>query len=329
MQRNIDPNAPLFLVGGEEVLLAERYVQGLRDLIFKNGGQDFNLDRIDARELSESDQITQLARTLPMMCERRLVLVQHAESLLSWSKDRVKSLLSYIDDPDPTTVLVFFSRAKIGKSGALVKALRARATVVEFDALRERDALPWLMNEAANRSVSLERDAALLMVESVGCQINKLSETLDRLIAYVGGQNTITANDVALTVTPERTKTIWEFLDALGDRKPGQALQTVAQLLDQGDAPLQILAMVARLYRQLTIGHAILSQGGSPSEAAKKAGIPRFREATFARQCEKYSERDLERARSEIFRLDQQLKSSRINGRLWLEHGILTMSAPG
>ena len=123
-------------------------------------------------------------------------------------------------------------------------------------------------------------------------------------------------------------KNIWEFLDALGDRAPGKALQTVAQLLDQGDAPLQILAMVSRFYRQLTIGHTVLHRGGSKSEAAKEAGVPHFKEATFSRQCRRYTHEDLSHARATIYSLDQKLKSSKVEGRVWLEHGILEMSAP-
>ena len=114
----------------------------------------------------------------------------------------------------------------------------------------------------------------------------------------------------------------------MGDRDPGRALQTVGQLLDQGDAPLQILAMVSRLYRQLTLGQSILFRGGSKSDAAKEAGIPRFKEATFARQCGRYSAHDLSQARAVIYKLDGLLKSSKIDGRRWLEHGILEMSAP-
>ncbi len=321
-------NQPIYLIGGEETSLAEKWVHALREQVFFDGGEDFNLDRLDARNITDVEQITQAARTLPMLSPRRLVLVNHAEAILSFAKDRVKPLLAYIDDPDPSTVLVFYSRNKIGKAGALIKALRSKSCVVEFNTLREREVLPWLKNEAKDKHVRLEHDAALLLVDCLSNDLRGLSDALNRLILFVGKDHPITAHAVSELVIPSRTKTIWEFLDALGDRNPGRALQTVAQLLDQGDAPLQILAMVSRLYRQLSVGHSILSRGGSKSEAAKEAGIPRFKEATFANQCERYSNTDLAQARSVVYKLDRLLKSSKIDGRLWLEHGILEMSAP-
>jgi DNA polymerase III subunit delta len=323
-----DINHLIYLIGGEETSLAEKWVQALREQIFHDGGEDFNLDRIDARNVTDIEQITQAARTLPMLSPIRLVLVNHAEAILAFAKDRVKPLLAYIDDPDPSTVLVFHSRNKIGKAGALVKALRAKACVVECNVLREREVLPWLKNEAKSNRVQLDHDAAVLLVDCLSNDLRGLTDALNRLVLFVGKDQPVTAHAVSELVVPSRTKTIWEFLDALGDRAPGRALQTVAQLLDQGDAPLQILAMVSRLYRQLSIGHSILSQGGSKSDAAKEAGVPRFKEATFAKQCGHYSRTDLARARSTIFKLDGLLKSSKVDGRLWLEHGILEMSAP-
>ena len=318
----------IYLIGGEESSLAEKWVHALREQVFSNGGEDFNLDRIDARNLHDVEQITQAARTLPMLSPRRLVLVSHAEAMLSFAKDRVKPLLAYLEDPDPSTVLVFYARNKIGKAGALIKALRAKACVVEFNALRDREVLPWLKDEARSKHAILEHDAAMLLVDCLSNDLRALSDALNRLMLFVGKDQPITAKAVSELVIPSRTKTIWEFLDALGDRDPGRALQTVGQLLDQGDAPLQILAMVSRLYRQLTLGQSILFRGGSKSDAAKEAGIPRFKEATFARQCGRYSAHDLSQARAVIYKLDGLLKSSKIDGRRWLEHGILEMSAP-
>ena len=266
-----DIDHPIYLIGGEESSLTEKWVQSLREQVFYDGGEDFNLDRIDARTVTDIEQITQAARTLPMLSPKRLVLVNHAESILSFAKDRVKPLLSYIDDPDPSTVLVFHSRSKLGKAGALIKALRSKACVVEFNALREREVLPWLKNEAKLKRVQLDHDAAVLLVDCLSTDLQGLTDALNRLALFVGKDQPVTAHAVSELVIPSRTKTIWEFLDALGDRAPGRALQTVAQLLDQGDAPLQILAMVSRLYRQLSIGHSILSQGGSKGDAAKEA----------------------------------------------------------
>ena len=323
-----DVNTPVILVGGEASSLAERWVRALRTKVFAHGGEDFNLDRFDGRQVSDVDGIAQAARTLPMLSPKRMVLVSHAEAILALGKDRVKPLIEYVNNPDPSTVLVFFVGGKIPKASALAKRLHKSAKVIDFAALREREVLPWLMDEAKANQIRLERDAGLLMVECLGTDLRALSDTLSKLALFVGDQGAINVEAVSELAVPSRTKTIWEFLDAMGQRRPGQALQSVGQILNQGDAPLQILAMIARLFRQLAIGQSVLARGGSNGEAAKEAGIPRFKEASFARQCRQYSPADLDRARGVIYDLDKRLKSSKVDGRLWLEHGILEIAAP-
>ena len=326
--KSIGKLKPIYLVGGEANSLSERWVRALRDEIFADGGEDFNLDRFDGRQVTDVESITQAARTLPMLSPTRLVFVNHAEGILALAKDRVKPLLNYIGDPDPSTVLLFYVGGKVPKGSALAKALHKHAEVVEFNALREREVLPWLLSEAKAMNIRLERDAAILLVDCLSTDLRALTDALTKLSLFVGDDGAVTAAAVSELVVPSRTKTIWEFLDAVGNRQPGAALQTVGQILDQGDAPLQVLAMVARLFRQITTGHTILAQGGSASEAAKEAGVPRFKEANFVRQCRQYSAADLARAREVIYALDKRLKSSKVDGRLWLEHGILDMAAP-
>ena len=271
----------IYLIGGEESSISDKWVNAIRSQVFRDGGEDFNFDRFDARELNDVDAISRAARTLPMLSPKRLVLVKHAEVLLTLSKDRAKPLLDYAENPDPCTVLIFYVNGKISKASALAKALRKAAHVVESNALREREVLPWLKNEMSAKGVTVQHDAALLLVECLGNDLRSLMDAVGRLTLFVGEGAPITAQAVSELVVPSRTKNIWEFLDALGDRAPGKALQTVAQLLDQGDAPLQILAMVSRFYRQLTIGHTVLHRGGSKSEAAKRLAYPTLRKQPF------------------------------------------------
>ena len=331
MNRQTSPNGEpecVYLVGGEANSLSEKWVKNLREQVFTDGGEDFNLDRFDGKQVSDVDVIAQAARTLPMLSPKRLVLVNNAEVILAFSKDRAKPLIDYVVNPDPSTVLVLYTTGKIPKASALAKALHKHAQIVEFAALREREVLPWLQSETKSMSIRMDRDAALLLIDCLSTDLRALTDALTRLSLFVGDDGIITAASVSELVVPSRTKTIWEFLDAVGHRRPGQALQSVGQILDQGDAPLQVLAMVARLFRQLTTGHAVLQNGGSASAAAKEAGIPRFKEASFIQQCRQYTRADLAHARSVLYDLDKKLKSSKLDGRLWLEHGILEIAAP-
>ena len=71
----------IYLIGGEESSISDKWVNAIRSQVFRDGGEDFNFDRFDARELNDVDAISRAARTLPMLSPKRLVLVKHAEVL--------------------------------------------------------------------------------------------------------------------------------------------------------------------------------------------------------------------------------------------------------
>lgn len=324
-----DLGSLIYLIDAQQEALAQTWLNTLKAQIFSESDESFNFDRFDAREIQDVDRLTQTARTLPMLGQQRLVLVTHAEVLLGFSKDRCLSLIEYLNDPHPTTVIAFYCQGKIPKQGALAKALLKHATKAEFAPPKEREMLGWLNREVGKHFRTLDVDAARTLVDYLGTDIQKHQDALSKLILYVAEGQKITVADVDKFAVPERTKTVWEWLDAIGLRQPVKSLELTAQLIRQGESPIQLNALLVRFFRQVSIGRERLVQGQSLSEAAKAAGVRSFKEAVFNRQCKSFSERDLTQIRQKLGELDYRLKSSRIPNGLWLESTVIDICAPG
>ena len=189
--------------------------------------------------------------------------------------------------------------------------------------------LGWLNREVGKHFRTLDVDAARTLVDYLGTDIQKHQDALSKLILYVAEGQKITVADVDKFAVPERTKTVWEWLDAIGLRQPVKSLELTAQLIRQGESPIQLNALLVRFFRQVSIGRERLVQGQSLSEAAKAAGVRSFKEAVFNRQCKSFSERDLTQIRQKLGELDYRLKSSRIPNGLWLESTVIDICAPG
>ncbi len=320
--------APAYLVHGEETLLNRDAVDWLRDRVLSGGIEDFNLDRFDGQEGFDAERVIQSALTLPMMAPKRFVWVRNAQLIFSRSKDALKPILEYLDGPDPTTCLVFEANATIKKNTVLYKRLNKCGVVYQTVTPRERELPSWSQNRARMIGRRLSDSAANALAECIGSDLAGLAQAIERLSLYVPQEQTIEESHVRETIAHTRTHSVWDLVDGVAGRDVGRALYEAHQLLDGGQAPLQLLSLVIRQFRQLLIGADVRRGGGSLSQAAESAGVPRFRERQFDRQLGSYTFDELVRALERLEDTDRALKGSKLPNDMIFEAMILDLCAP-
>src|SRR5918995_7134666 len=94
---------------GPEDLLKDEALRALLDRVLDPSLRDFNLDQRSAGQL-DADTLFALCTTLPMMAERRAVVLREIEALKRKPKVR-GALLEYLGRPAPETVLVLIQGA--------------------------------------------------------------------------------------------------------------------------------------------------------------------------------------------------------------------------
>lgn len=320
--------APLYLIHGEEAFLTRRAMDWLRARVLAGAVEDFNLDRFDARESFDAERIVQAARTLPMMAARRLVWVRNAEAAFKQSNDALGPLIAYAESPDPSSCLVLQAMAAVKKNSKLYKRIAKHGVVLENKSPPERELSSWVKNCAESRGRAIRPDAAALLVEAIGRDLTALDAAVERLALYVPETTPIELDHVEETVPHTRVRTVWELIDAVADRDVARTLERAHQLLDQGEEPLRLLALIVYQFRQLLIGRAARDQGMPPQEATRAAGVPPFKARTFIRQLDNYRRAELLAALERLTEADRALKSSKMPSGLIFEAVLLDLCAP-
>jgi DNA polymerase-3 subunit delta len=102
-----------------------------------------------------------------------------------------------------------------------------------------------------------------LLATYVGANLRQLDNELEKLSLYVG-QRPITVEDVNLMVSDASEAMVWNLTDALSQRNPAKAMQSL-QALRRGDAhPIYLLTMIARQYRViLKVKEAMRTNAGA------------------------------------------------------------------
>jgi DNA polymerase-3 subunit delta len=252
------------LLVGEDVRLVEQAVNAIEETI-DEADRPFAVDRIFAGESGGAPiDIAAVARVLPMLGDRRIVVVLRAERFLK-PKRAVKAaeiaeieeaeedaafefgpLEDYLAHPVPFTTVVFVA-VGIDRTRRFTKRLVDKAHVTEFSGLAAgapgrgdaRSSAASLAEEAIARAGrTIDRTALQLLVDRSAYDITKLRGDLERLLLYTEGQDRITRADVdEVAVAGLSVEDEWAVVNAISSGDAARALRETAVRLERGDSP--------------------------------------------------------------------------------------------
>ena len=97
---------PLYFIYGEETYMLDKALDAITEAACPEGTNDFNYDVFRGNDI-DGEAILSAAEMLPMMAERRLVMVLDLQEV---SLSELEPLEQYFKDPSPTTCLVIHAR---------------------------------------------------------------------------------------------------------------------------------------------------------------------------------------------------------------------------
>jgi DNA polymerase-3 subunit delta len=308
------------ILTGSERLLVDRALSALRKGTIGDGPAGFNDDVFQGQGLS-AQRVTQAARTLPMMAQKRFVLVRNLDAAAT---EEQELLAEYLRAPSPDTCLVLVAE-KLDGRGKLSKLGREHAVWLELEPPRAHEVAALAQKEARARGHALSEAAAEALSEAIGPDLAALSDAVERLSLFVGAAQPIGAEHVEACVTQLRTESIWSLVDAVGERNAAKALSAAASLLGDREPPLRILSLVARQLRILAKLRHALGQGLRPQEATQSAGAPPFKARELCAMAQRFDEPRLARAFALLAETDLALKGSKVPGPRVLEGALLAL----
>jgi len=314
---------PAYLFFGEEPYLIQEALDLIVSAVVDPASRDFTYDTVYCKGLSGGD-IVNLAQTLPFMAPKRLVVAKEIEALKAADLDE---LLAYLQSPSPSTCLVLVSSQAKFEKKAVIAAVEAVGTVVRFYAVLDRDMAGWIENWCRERGLSIQRDAANYVWQTLGNDLQAVRNELEKTVIYMKERKAITFADVKMVVGNFREYTSFDLAAALGKKDRETAFTVLSRLMQEGESPIGLLGAIAWNFRRIMQVKAMESAGMGLDEGMKKLRPPVIfhQAAAFREQVRSYSLVELEKAFAVLLNTDKALKSSGLNGRLVLERMILRL----
>jgi DNA polymerase-3 subunit delta len=305
--------AVYYLYGVEGYLIEERLGEIKAEAVAP-GFESFNY-QVWYRDNMEVTEVVSACETLPAFAEKRLVVVKGAQSLTA---QQAEGFMGYIEDPSPSTCLVFVAAAeKVDLRSSFIKLLKEKGYLHQFRRLKEADLIGWVVKEARRQGKGITPDAARRLVETAGPRLWDLKGELDKLVLFVGDKDGIDGRDVEDSGLNLREQTVFKLTDAIGAKDVRGALKVLAKL--SGEEPLMILGSIARHIRIMLKLKAVTGGAGggggggggqSRQSLASIAGVhPHFVDG-YVRGAGRFTEAELKGAIEKFRSVDREFKSS-------------------
>lgn len=236
---------PLYLVVGEDQAEKTALVAAFGDVI-EAELRAFNVERLYGGEI-DVQQLLDSARILPLMAPRRLIIVLQAERIFEPKRQTadterdLDALAAFIQAPEPLATVVFVAEV-LDRRRRLAKLLEKHAVVIECGTLADgAEAVHWIRARVAEQGMTIEPEAAGLLVQRAGLDVSRLRGEVDRACLFAAGRPTVTLADAKEIAGAAVSLDEWAVVNAMRTGATAQALRELALMLDAGGVPVAIL----------------------------------------------------------------------------------------
>jgi len=230
--------------------------------------------------------------------------------------------VAYCKQPSPSTCLIFAAQ-RAEASRALFALLLKTPWAVRFRRLSGRELSAWIEQRLASRGSRITSEASAALIEAVGNDLRLLANELDKLISFVGPQQTIGVENLRALTGDMRESSAFELARLLTSGDLTGALQAWDKFASSGDYPGLALGAIIHHVRQLWRIKLAQHADTAPERLAGELNIPPFTIRRLSPQAASLTSAQLRQWLDALIEADRTLKRSGLPPRSVFERLIL------
>lgn len=311
----------LYLLYGEEAYLRRQYRDNLKKALIPED-DTMNCSVYSGKDIN-AGEVADLAGTMPFFAERRVIIVENS----GWFKGGNEQIAALVKALPDTTCMIFVEE-EVDKRGKLFKAVTTNGYAALCEMQDEATLRKWVMGLLKKENKLITPDALNLLLEKTGTNMENIRREVEKLVCYRYYEEGITAADVEELCITQIQNQIFDMVEAVAQKKQRQALNLYYNLLALKEAPMKILALIARQFNMLLQVKEMKSKGYQESEIAKQTGLnPYFLKKKYIPQAAQFKMPQLEAALRTCVEAEETVKTGRMPDVLSVELIIVGLSA--
>jgi DNA polymerase-3 subunit delta len=303
--------SPVYGLFGDDPLARDRFLGRLRALFAGADPSGLNHEKFDAQE-SPADVVLAAAQSLPMFSSARFVEVRNTDAL---NAALLEPYLAYLDNPNPTTCLVFLGEG-VDKKKKFFKLLEERGYLHLFARGNRAQMMSQIRGELESAGLRFDPEVPSLLVDLLGTQDLSLALEKLKLLKAADMKSILTIEEVFTAVGDGGEGAVFVFIDDVFSRDVQRAFEQLMRLKeDRQQSPIAIIGLMARQLRALVF----LKSNVTPP------GIPPFLLGKLGGLARNFSWKQLFEWHSALRDADRRCKSSRAEPWLVFEAMLLSL----
>ncbi|MFH1755131.1 MAG: DNA polymerase III subunit delta [Candidatus Latescibacterota bacterium] len=320
----------LYYLYGPEEYLKKEFISDIIRTVLPGKNRAFNLDILHGDEFDRTAFDDRLS-SFPLFTDRRMVILKRFEVLSTANKDVVLAKIQKIPDS-----IVFIAESgedipSTARSKTMKQLADRQGISFEFRHLDEAETMARVEGRFKKEGLTIEREALELLVDSVGTGLSDLINEVEKIVLHAGDDKLIKQDNIKDVIGRYRTENLFEILGYLsGGDNASIAIRKINRLIDGGEEPVFILAMLLKRAIQLLQVKLLLDESG-PRARGSQALAGKLRRSAFhvdqlIRQSDKFEQGDLEILLDNLRWADFTLKTSTIDPKHLFEEALLASS---
>ena len=256
----------VYLLYGEEAYLRKQCRDNLINAL--SDTNDAMNRSIYAGKDIDANEVADMANTMPFFAERRVIVVENS----GWFKsgnDRITEVVKSL----PDTTCMIFVEEEMDKRGKLYKACTANGYAAQCTVQDEATLKKWVMGLLKKENKLITPDALNLLLDKTGANMENIKREVEKLVCYKYYEEGITAADVEELCIVQIQNKIFDMVEAVAQKDQKTALALYYNLLALKEAPMKILALIARQFNMLLQVKEMKQKGYQESAIASQTGL--------------------------------------------------------
>lgn len=298
---------PHYLFTGQEDFLIDQAVEGALRHWLGEIPDPLSLDRLDAETHSFED-IAQAAQTVPFFGGPRVLRVQNIGQLSAPDQKRMADMLESLS---PETHCIFIWGKEWRRDDAsrpFVEAVAEIGQVVIFWPPFREQAERWVQERAKYYKKTITPPAAHWLVQQSGESLRFLDQEIAKCASYVASRPEIDLDDVQESFGYQRAGSPFDWITSIRRQKAPDALRVLDQLLNEGEEPVRLLALLSRTLRDWL---AAKGMGENTAILAMRFHVKRGEEGRFMQELGRWSEEALADGVRQCVGAEQSIKTGK------------------
>jgi len=268
---------PIYLLHGDEPYYIDEVSNYVEHHLLPDAEKGFNQTVLYGKD---TDVMTVLnaSKRYPMMADYQVVLVKEAQEM-KWGnesddKKSINPLLNYLENPLPSTILVFcYKYGKFDKRKKTYKAIEKSGLIFESSPLYDSKIPAWIDSYLTGKGYRANQQASLMLAEYLGNDLSKIANELDKLMLNVAAGQEITLKHIHDNIGISKEYNVFELQTALG-KKDALKVNQIINYFEANPKANPIVLVLGNLnnyFSKVLVYHYVKDK--SPQNLARELGV--------------------------------------------------------